>query len=379
MKSCKNVAAIVAGAVLVLAFLSGCKSEADADPAARQGGAQVNQTVDERELHDVDLYTVEPQTLSDRVKVSGELREVNRAVVKARISGTVTEVLVRPGQAVRKDDVLLRFDRGDISASLRSAEANLSVAQADRLQAEQKLQRSRQLRERQVESPAALESAENAAASAQARVAANEAQVETARNGLAHADVRAPIDGTVASRSVEIGETVANGSALIVIVDSRAFEAEVLIATRDVARLRIGQKAKLSVDGLPNQTLAAEIKLISPTANAGTRFVPVFLHIDETDASLFGGMFASGWITVREKPKSIAIPETALREGAGGKSFVLAVIDGRLQRRNVTPGDVWSGQIEITEGLAPGDVVLRTPMAGVVEGARVSSPRGTKG
>ncbi|MBA4492406.1 efflux RND transporter periplasmic adaptor subunit [Paracoccus sp. S1E-3] len=364
-------ALLLGGAVLAGVVLYGDQDEVAIEPAsvAAQPAAPAA-----RELAAVDLFTVAPKTLRDLVNVSGELREVDRAVVKARVSGSVTAVLVRPGQAVQQGDVLLRFDREDLAAELRKAEAQLSATEARNLQAEQNLSKSRALRDRRVASLSALENAENEAASAQADVTAAEAQVETARNALTHAEVRAPMAGTVATRSVEIGETVANGSDLMTIVDSTAFEAEVLVATRDVTRLAVGQKAELTIDGLPGRSLTAEVQLISPAANEGTRFVPVFLRLDPTDARLFGGMFASGTITVREKPDAIAIPDSAQRRDSD-QPYVLIVTDGRLQRRDIAIGDSWGREIEVTEGLSGGDSVLRAPIAGLVEGAQVSAPK----
>ncbi len=359
---------LLGGAVLAGVLLYGDKAEVavEAAPAAAQTAPPV------RELAGVDLFTVAPATLRDRVNVSGELREVDRAVVKARISGTVTEVLVRPGQTVGQGDTLLRFDRDDLAAALRQAEAQLAAAQAQSLQAEQSLSKARALRDRRVASLSALENAESAAASARAEVSAAEARVETARNALDHAEVKAPMAGTIATRSVEIGETVANGSDLMTIVDSTAFEAEVLVATRDVTRLQVGQKAELTIDGLAGRSLTAEVQLISPAANEGTRFVPVFLRLDPTDARLFGGMFASGTITVREKPDALAIPDSALRRD-GDQPYVLVVADDRLQRRDIATGDNWGREIEVTDGLSPGDSVLRAPIAGLVEGTQVSA------
>ena len=327
---------IAAALLLGVAVLAGVLLYGEQDEVAIESASVAVQPVAPaaRELATVDIFTAAPTTLRDLVNVSGELREVDRAVVKARVSGSVTEVLVRPGQAVQQGDVLLRFDREDLAAELRKAEAQLSATEARNLQAEQNLSKSRALRDRRVASLSALENAENEAASARADVTAAEAQVETARNALNHAEVRAPMAGTIATRSVEIGETVANGSDLMTIVDSAAFEAEVLVATRDVTRLAVGQKAELTIDGLPGRSLTAEVQLISPAANEGTRFVPVFLRLDPTDARLFGGMFASGTITVREKPDAIAIPDSALRRD-GDQPYVLVVADGRLQRRDI--------------------------------------------
>ncbi|UDF32958.1 UNVERIFIED_ORG: efflux RND transporter periplasmic adaptor subunit (plasmid) [Roseateles sp. XES5] len=354
----------VAAASLLVLHDGGYADDAATTPAVA--------TVADRELAPADVVTVEKQNLRDRVVVSGELRPLSRAVIKAKVSGTIADVLVRPGQSVQQGDLLARFETNDLGAELRRKEATRAVAEAQSMLAEQTLTKARALQSSSAMSVSALEKAVSEAAAARANVAALEAEVETARTALANASVRAPISGIVATRSVDMGETVANGADLLTVVDGSAFEAEVLVATRDVPLLRIDQEAELSIDGLPDRKVTAKVRRISPVANAGTRFVPVFLHLSNFDGQLWGGMFASGAITVREKAGGIAVPDTAVRRDDAGKAYVLAIADGRLQRRDVGEGARWGRQIEIAEGLQPGDVLLKAPIAGLVAGTPVS-------
>lgn len=363
--------ALIAGvAVAALVFLK------DDDKAETPAAAAVaaSATVPDRELAPADVITIEREDLRDRVVVSGELRPSSRAVVKAKISGTLADVLVRPGEAVKQGDLLARFETNDLAADLRRIEAELAAAKAQSVLAEQTLSKTRALANNNAMSVSALEKAVSEAGAASANVAGLEAQVETSRTALANANVKAPITGVVATRSVDMGETVAVAADLLTVVDNSAFEAEVLVATRDVPQLKIDQEAELTIDGLPGRTVSARIRRISPVANAGTRFVPVFLRLNNIDGQLWGGMFASGTITVREKPGVIVVPETAVRRDESGKPYVLAIVEGKVQRRDVVEAAKWSnGRLsEIESGLQPGDVVLKAPIAGLVAGTKVS-------
>ncbi|AGT08570.1 efflux RND transporter periplasmic adaptor subunit [Paracoccus aminophilus] len=322
-----------------------------------------------KELSPADVTLILPQTLTEKIAVSGELRPVNRTIIKAKVTGTIRTVTVKTGQSVKAGEVLVTFDTEDLESELRRAESNLKASQAQLVLAGQTLAKTEELQRRNAATLSALEKSQSDEVAARANVASLEAQVETARTALSHGELTSPIDGVVASRAVEQGETVGNGADLLSVVDDSVFEAQVLVATRDVARLSVGQQAELSIDGLGDQRLTALIDRISPVANEGTRFVPVYLHLDAGGLRLWGGMFASGTITLRAAEGVIAVPEKALREDEQGH-YVLVLADGELKRRPVETGESWqNGRLTaITSGLAAGETVLTAPIRGLVAG-----------
>ncbi|MCT9000582.1 MULTISPECIES: efflux RND transporter periplasmic adaptor subunit [Chelativorans] len=315
------------------------------------------------ELAQVEVTTVEPRSMSERVRVSGELQPVNRAVVKAKVSGTVLEVDARPGQAVKSGDVLVRFETEDLQSALVQQDSNLDAARAQLELAEQTLEKTERLAERGYATTAALEKAQSDVTAARANVQGLEAQSETARTALGDAVLVAPFDGIVASRSVEPGETVAANTELMTVVDTSVLEAEVLVSTRDITRLKVEQTAELQVDGLEGSTITGTVDRINPVANEGSRLVPVFIRLENTEGRLWGGMFATGSILVRQEEDVLAIPQTALRDDEEGQ-HVLKITDGKLVRRPVELGPIWDGGrlVEITSGIVAGDTVLSAPL-----------------
>ena len=140
-------------------------------------------------------------------------------------------------------------------------------------------------------------------------------------------------------------------------------EAKVLVATRDVPRVALGQTAELEIDGLGGQIVKGTVDRISPVAEDGTRFVAVYLRLANRDGQLWGGMFASGSILLREKNDALVVPAIALRKDEAGY-HVLKVLDGHLRRQTVTVGARWNGGnlIEIAAGLKDGETILTAPL-----------------
>ncbi len=366
-------AAVIAGAVAggVLHFdVADAIGTAKGAPAVPVAAVETPPAV--LELAQVEVTTVEPNDLVERLRVSGELRPVNRAVVKAKVAGTVLEVAAREGQEVKSGDVLIRFETENLESTLVQHDSNLDAARAQLTLAEQTLAKTEELARRGFATKASLEKAQSDVAAAKANVEGLSAQTDTAKSALDDAELVAPFDGVVASRSVEPGEPASANAELLTIVDTSVLEAEVLVSTRDVSRLKVGDAAQLQVDGLDGAPIAGTVDRINPVANEGSRFVPVHIRLENTDGRLWGGMFATGSILLREGEDVLAVPQTALRSDEDGR-YVLKFEDGRLVRQPVEVGPTWNDErlVQINEGIAAGDTVLSAPLPELQAGTPV--------
>ncbi len=366
-------AAVIAGAVVggVLHFdVADAIGTAKGAPAVPVAAVEAPPAV--LELAQVEVTTVEPNDLVERLRVSGELRPVNRAVIKAKVAGTVLEVTAREGQEVKSGDVLIRFETENLESTLVQHDSNLDAARAQLTLAEQTLAKTEELARRGFATKASLEKAQSDVAAAKANVEGLSAQTDTAKSALDDAELVAPFDGVVASRSVEPGEPASANAELLTIVDTSVLEAEVLVSTRDVSRLKVGDAAQLQVDGLDGAPIAGTVDRINPVANEGSRFVPVHIRLENTDGRLWGGMFATGSILLREGEDVLAVPQTALRSDEDGR-YVLKFEDGRLVRQPVEVGPTWNDErlVQINEGIAAGDTVLSAPLPELQAGTPV--------
>lgn len=324
------------------------------------------------ELAAVEVTRVAPRRLSDTVRLSGSVAPMEQSAIKAEVAAKLVEVTVREGQAVRRGQVLARFDTADLTARLNEKLANLEGAKAQLVLAEKTQTKNSTLRAKGIVSESNMDQAQSSFRFQQAQVGALTAQVELAREALRDAVVQSPIDGMVASRSVNPGENLAVNAALFTIVDLSRVEIEATVPADDVARLKAGQTVRLHVEGFGERVFTGIIARINPMARAGSRAIPVYVSVDNTDGALRGGMFANGDALVAEAEGVYALPPAAIRRDDQG-DFVLVVVGDRTERRAVTRRGQWSrGDLVQIDGLAEGDRVVTGNLPGLTAGRPVT-------
>jgi len=324
------------------------------------------------ELAGVEVTRMVPLRLSDTVRLSGSVAPMEQSAIKAEVAAKLVEVTVREGQAVRKGEVLARFDTADLTAKLNEKLSNLDGAKAQLVLAEKTRSKSAALRRNDIVSETNLDQAQSSLQFQQAQVGALEAQAALARKALRDAVVLSPIDGMVAARSVNAGENLAVNAALFTIVDLRRVEVEATVPADDVARLRTGQTVRLRVEGFGERDFTGTIARINPVARAGSRAIPVYVSLDNADGLLRGGMFASGDALVAEAEGAFALPPVAIRHDDQG-DYALIVADGRTERRAVTRKGVWSrGDLVQVEGLSEGEQAVTANLPGLTAGRAVT-------
>ena len=314
------------------------------------------------EFSPADLAEARTADLRRAVRLSGSLQPFNQTVIRAEVVAVVEEIRVRPGERVKKGQLLAKLDTADLAAKLREKQSNLDSARSTLSLAEINRNKAVTLTQRGVKSQTALDEAENAWRTARANVAALEQQVAMARKALNDAAIYAPIDGLVAERFVNPGERVAVDARLFSIADLDVMEMEALVPARDVPQLRIGQPVVLRVEGFGDRLFEGHIERINPTAQSGSRSIPVYILLRNGDLSLRGGMFGSGEAILAEAANTVAIPAEALRR-EDTETVVYVLQDGRLQRRAVTVAidQTTDGRVGIASGLAAGETVISTP------------------
>lgn len=325
------------------------------------------------ELAPTDLVTVKETELNQSVAVSGGLRAVRSAQLKAKVAGELRELTVREGESVRAGQVLGRIDPAEYEARLRQSLEQVAAAQAQLDIAERSLQNNRALVDQGFISRNALDTSVSNAAAARAALQQARAGVDLARKALNDTVLRAPIDGIVAARNAQPGERVAVEARIVDIVDLTRLELEAPVPAEQVVQLAVGARARLRVDGLA-EPVQATLARINPSTPPGTRAVLVYLALDPHPA-LRQGLFATGEI-VLDRTRGLALPVSALRQDAG-RAIALVVHDDRVEQREVRTGrtarDANGGEtlVEIVDGLAAGDRVLAGSVGLVRDGVRV--------
>ena len=316
-----------------------------------------------------------PLELVRTLEVSGGLRAVESAVVKARVAAEVKAISVREGDPVKAGQLLGRLDATEFTWRLRQAEQQAASAKSQLDIAERALKNNQALVEQGFISTNALDTSVMSASGARALLLAAQAAAELARKAVRDSEIRAPLSGIVSQRLVQPGERVPLDAKLLEIVDLSRIELEAAVSPDDVGSLQVGSVARLHVDGLA-QPVAARVVRINPSTQAGTRSVLTYLALEPVPG-LRQGLFARGTIEL-QRTSALVVPASAVRVDQA-RPYVLAIAGAKAVQRPVTLGArgeaVFGRQpeaaIEIGAGLAVGDTVLRGNVGAIRDGTPV--------
>ncbi|MEN9544014.1 MAG: hypothetical protein RLZZ598_847, partial [Pseudomonadota bacterium] len=262
------------------------------------------------QLGAADVVLAKLREIEHSLDISGALKAVNSAVIKAKVAGEVQSLTVREGDRVRAGQLLGQIDASEYQWKLRQAQEQASAARAQLDIAERALANNRALVEQGFISTNAVDTSVSNAAAARATLQAANAAAELARKAVADTELRAPIDGIVLVRAVQPGERVGIDARMIEIVDLSRIELEAAVAPDVAAQLKPGAPARLRIDGIESE-IKARVARINPAAQAGSRAVTVYLEV-EPHPALRQGLFATGRIAL-DRALVFAAPESAVR------------------------------------------------------------------
>jgi membrane fusion protein (multidrug efflux system) len=349
----------IAGSAAALLAASGCARRAE--PPAKPAPAVVARELARR-------------TIRSELMLTGTIEPDRSARLAAQVDGEITALEVREGTAVREGQVLVKIDPSRLAAALDEARADSLAARAQLEDGRRVLERDRSLFERQGLSRERLERSETdvlrfdaAEARARARIAGLEAQ-------LADTEVKAPFDGYILERSVELGDVVKNGTPLLVVA-SRTLHALVPVSEIALSGIAEGAKVRLSSDKGAGGC-AARIRRIRPRIDPSTRTadVEVAPGPDACDVRWLPGMLVRATFTLAERPNVLAVPVEAVALRPDGSRSVFVVEGDVARQRKVTTGLEGGGWVEITGGLAERDKVIVQGFEKLKDGVAVAQP-----
>jgi membrane fusion protein, multidrug efflux system len=302
--------------------------------------------------------------------VSGELRAEREATVRAEVGGSMLQVSVEEGQAVRRGALLGRIEATTLDDAVRSAQSAVTSSQSQLELAQREVARAEQLVGAGALAQRDLDVARANVSTAQAQLADARSRVASAQKQLGDAVLRSPIDGVVAERAVNAGDVVTPGTELFTIVDPSSMQLEASVPSEDLAVLRPGVAVQFTVRGYADP-FEGRIERISPRADSTTRQVPIFVAIPNSAGRLVAGLFAEGRV-VAESARGLVVPLNAVNTNDG--TWVLRVANGKTDKVNVTLGlrDPRTERVQVLSGLNAGDVLLRGAAQGITPGTPVS-------
>lgn len=232
-------------------------------------------------LSAADTVVLEKIELEQTLPISGPIKAVNSAFVKARLAGELQDLLVREGDKVQVGQVIARIDPTEYQARLRQAQQQAQSAKAQVDIAQRSYDNNRSLVDQGFISKTALETSAFTLAASQASFQAAQSGVDVLQKALDDAVMRAPIGGLVAQRLAQNGERIAVDTRVVEIVDLSRLELEASLSPEDAMQVRIGQSAQLRIDGA-EQGIGARVARVNPSASATNRSVVVYLSVNPT-------------------------------------------------------------------------------------------------
>jgi RND family efflux transporter MFP subunit len=316
-----------------------------------------------------DLLVVEPGALEQVLPLTGSLAPLTEATVKAKVAGELVEVTVREGESVRQGQMLAKIDLTEVGAKVAAREADVAAAKAQLVWAEKNRNQQKALLEKSFISQSAFDNIQSNYDVAVAKLHAAEADLVVARKALGDAVLVAPFAGIVSLRHAQPGERVPLDAKVVSIVDLSRLQLEASVPPAAIGQVRIGQPISFRVEGFGERDFAGRIERINPAATAGSRSISVYATIDNREGLLRGGMFAQGALTLSRIETALAVPASAVREEIG-QTYVYAIENGLIRRKNVKVGPADAGgRVQVLEGLAAGDRVVRANLGSLREGA----------
>lgn len=303
----------------------------------------------------VEVARVVARDFVDDVVAVGSLKSAESVVLRPENAGRVAAIGFRDGVVVAKGTVLVTLDAAVQEAELAQARANLALARSS-------YRRNEELLARKFISQQALDTAA-------ATLQVQEAAVALAEAKLARMRVKAPFRGIVGLRNVSVGDYVKEGQDLINLEDLGTLRVDFKLPEAYVGRIAKGQAVEVASDAFPGQDFRASLDAVDPLVDANGRAVSARARLDNAAGKLRPGMFVRARLVFGERKDVLMLPEQAIVPG--GQPAVFKVVEGKAVMTKVRLGVRRTAQVEITEGLAAGDVVVTAGQLKLRDGAAV--------
>jgi multidrug efflux system membrane fusion protein len=319
----------------------------------------------------VSIATAKTEVIPNLLTAVGDLAAVHQVNVTSDVGGRITDIMFQPGTTVKVGTPLVQlFDEPE--------QGDLSNFKAQAVMGQLALDRAKALAARQFGPQATVDQAQSTFDQANAGIAKTQAIISQKL-------VRAPFDGQLGVRHVEVGQYLTAGTQIVSLTDLSELYANFTVTEKDSGQLKVGQTVRVVVDAYPKRNFEGKITTIEPQISTDTRNIHVQATIANPDHILKPGMFTTTTVVLPDKPPVVTVPETAVDYTLYGDSVYLLTEkkedDGKTSltavRTFVRTGNRIDGRAEIVSGVKDGDRVVAVGQLKLQSGAAVSiSPDG---
>ena len=303
----------------------------------------------------VSSATVKEEDWAPALSAVGSISAVQGAVVSSELSGVVSQIAFENGGTAKKGDLLVQLDASAEEAQLKSAEADLELARAD-------LERSRDLVGRKVISKAEIDAAES-------KFKQKEGSVDQMRSMIAKKTVRAPFDGQLGIRQVNVGQMINSGQQVVPLTSLDSLFADFALPQQYLGQLTPGLDVRVTTDALPGRVFPGKLTAINSMVDSSTRNITLQATLENPDHALRPGMFAKAEVMLPEKHKALVVPGSAISYAPFGDSvFVIEKKKDEktgkesqvIRQQFVRVGEARGDLVAITQGLKAGETIVST-------------------
>ena len=344
--------------VIGLFVLSGCRRQAE------------EQEVKEKPVVPVLVYVTKPDTISQYLKLTGGIEAKNEAFVYSKSSEKIDRLLVKIGDQVTKNQVLLTQSNQILQQGITQAESAVRSAAAQYELTQQELERVKRLFQEKIASQQQLDQATTQSKATKEGLEQAQSRLQQAKEQYQSSVVKAPIAGQVAMIFFQEGQVAPVGQQVIKIVHASAVKAKLYVPEIDIAHVSLGQKVIATFPAFPDVEFAGVVDRIDEAIDPQKRALEIEVRIDNPQPPLKSGQFGQFLIEIEQHSDVIVVTDAAvmtqtevkLNDKGEQKAFqayyVYVVEDGKARKREVTPGIYAGGQIELTSGVDVGEAII---------------------
>jgi membrane fusion protein (multidrug efflux system) len=341
-------------------FITGCgeNNASDGNRAAfggqdGQGGAAIPVQVVPVKRGDISLYLMQTTTIEAKRQVD----------ILAKVSGQVIKLPAEEGLHVKKGDLLAKLEEDELRINFMQTQVAMETDKA-------MLERAKNMLEKDLV-------AEEAYETTRLQYESSRSAYEAARLQLEYTNIRAPFDGVVTVRNIELGQRVNANESLFIIADFDPLRAKIYVPEKDVGRIFVGQKAKISVEAQPGLEFSGVVQMVSPVVDPASGTSKVTIDIDDNRGKLKPGMFATVFITTNTHQEALIIQKKSLiLESDRDQVYIFQ--EGKAHKVTLETGFDSGEDLEVLSGLQEGDLVITAGQDGLREGLPIRIPEETK-
>jgi len=327
---------------------------------ARLEAAKKQEHVEHKKLINAVLLELKPRTVQDVINLPGTIEPWTQLTLLAKISGAVTEVNVAEGQAVKAGEVIVRIEEDDYRIALAAAKAAYTQAKSD-------FARNQTMLKKKVIPPASLEASET-------NLLRAKSALDQAELNLKRCRITAPIDSVVRRIDAKVGAYLGVGDPVGELLQLDQVKGVVGIPESDVAAVRKIDQVQITVSALGNKQFIGKAHFLSPSPETTAYLYRFELALDNPQHEILPGMFLRAFIVKQTVENAVMVPLYAVIT-RGDNQFVYVAEGDKVRMQPVELGIIEKWQIQVTQGLNPGDKILIEGHRDVEDGQQINIVR----